>query len=78
MPYTSPLLAYFTSESAAAAFALLHMSGEPKMEILGLTRRHYRDAELAAQWIGAMRKLLAANIEALHTAEAEYRDMIAD
>ncbi len=77
MKTPSPLLAYFTSPSAAAAFALLHMQGDEKMEILEITRAHYRDAALADEWHRTVRGRVAGDIEAMRAAEAEYRDMIA-
>ena len=73
----SPLLAYFTSPSAAAAFGLLYMQGEEKLEILEITRAHYRDADLADEWHRTMRGRVAGDIEAMRAAEAEYREMIA-
>ena len=77
MSHPSPLLTYFTSAGAACTFALLHMQGEEKLEILEITRAHYRDAATAEEWIRTMRARLAGDAEALRAAEAEYREMIA-
>lgn len=73
---TNPLLQYFTSADAAYAFALLHMEGEAKMEILGVTRAHYRKPELAGEWIKEMRGLLPSDIEARRAAEMMYAEMV--
>ncbi len=41
---------YFKSEADFIEFVILHMDGEQRTDILGITPRHYRDHELAAQW----------------------------
>lgn len=70
------LTAFFATPAHAAAFALMHMEGTPKMELLGIGRAHYRDRQEADTFLRHMEALLAEMPQALAEARTLHAEMI--
>lgn len=49
---------YFVSRAAEVTYALLHLDGDAKVSILGVTPRHFGDARLAKAWRDDLIKLI--------------------
>jgi len=77
------LISYFRSGPEAYAFALLHMEGQPKMQLLEIHGGHYKDRKLADKWHDEMNASLRLlrdidlRDEALSMMRAAYNEMTA-